>query len=129
DSKLDFDMPSEALAQVMSLECRGEKQVDYQRYAELARDPSWRMFLRANLKRQRNDRAAAAEIFAKVIGEESTADILRIEAARRWLQFANQAHLNRLVLLWSDLKSREAWVKTGNILFTRLVEQNHGELA
>lgn len=122
--EIDFEEPTLALAQVLSLECKGTHSVDYLSFGEAVRNSDWQNFFRANVKRQKEDRSAAAELFSKVIDSESTPDLLRLESIRRWSQFADGEQLNRLVRMWQDIPSKEIWVKSGNILITRLSEAN-----
>ncbi len=126
-AKLDFERPPEALAQVLSMECGSD--VDYLKLSEITKDESWNQFFRANLKRQRQDRSAAADLFTEVIANEETPDILRVEATRRLVRFATTAQMEKAVEVWRDFDSREAWVQAGNILFARLVEQSNEALA
>lgn len=124
---LDFERPSEALAQLMAQECKAG--VDYLKLSEKSREDSWQTFFRANLKRDREDRAVAASLFVQVIQAKETPDILRVEATRRLAKFASAKQMEMVVDLWSEFESRDAWVKAGNILFARLAEQNNAELA
>lgn len=127
DSSIDFSQSTQALAQVMALECRDK--VDYLRLGQTTRKPQWERFFRANLKRQREDRMAAADLFAEIINDTDSPDVLRVEAARRWAKFATPQQMELMVKSWFDFESREAWVRTGNILFKRLAEQNNLKLA
>ncbi|MGE0529039.1 MAG: RDD family protein [Bdellovibrionales bacterium] len=127
--EIHFDQPHLAMAQFLTLECKGRDAVDYLGFSETVRDEGWATFFRANLKRQREDKSASAALFAKVIASTSAPDLLKVESARRWIQFATPRQMERLVELWRDLESKEAWVKTGNLLFARLAEQNNSKLA
>ncbi|MBX3022056.1 MAG: RDD family protein [Bdellovibrionales bacterium] len=124
-----FTTAPAALAQVMARECNATAQVDYLKLSDEAKDENWQAFFRANLKRQREDRSAAAALFAKVIQAEGTPEPLRIEAVRRWLQFATPRQMEEITALWNGFSSKEAWVKTGNLLFARLAETKNPELA
>lgn len=124
---ISFADPNETLAQVIRMECRGS--MDYLALSESAADTSWQDFFRANLKREREDRAAAASLFTKLIRDENTPEPLRIEAARRFLQFANVHQVDAMVETWRGFESRESWVKLGNILFARLAETKNSDLA
>jgi hypothetical protein len=113
----------------MALECNGEKDIDYLSFSESVRDQDWRNFFRANLKRQKNDRQASFSLFSDVIGSASAPDLMRIEAMRRVTQFADANQLAILYDQWQNIESREAWAKTGNILFTRFAQKGEGEWA
>jgi hypothetical protein len=126
---IDFSNPPEALAQVLSMECKGVAGVDYLRLSEQSPNESWQIFFRANLKRQREDRSASAALYSKVIAAGSTPELLRVEATRRLLQFASPRQLENVVQQWTEFESKEAWVKAGNFLFNRLAEQKNPEMA
>jgi hypothetical protein len=68
-------------------------------------------------------------LFQQLLRSESAPELLRVEAARRLAQFASPKQMERLVENWSNFGSREAWVKIGNFLFSRLAEQKNSELA
>lgn len=123
-----FDNVADTLARVMAMECR-KQPANYLALSEMTPSPAWQTFFRANLKRQREDRSAAAALYAKVIQMESTPDLLRIEAARRWMQFASASQLEHLTELWTQFQSKETWMKTGNLLFNRLAESRHSDLS
>lgn len=120
--EIDFEEPSQALAQVLTLECKGSHDFNYLSFAEAVRDPDWQTFFRANLKRQKEDRSAAADLYARLIASSTTPDLLKIEAVRRWAQIASQSQLNGLVEAWENFGSKEVWVKSGNVLLSRLAE-------
>ncbi|MGE4133453.1 MAG: RDD family protein [Bdellovibrionales bacterium] len=126
---IDTERPSQALSQVLALECKGGGQVDYLNLTELVRDRDWQTFFRANHKRQKQDRSASGELFSELLRSNSAPEPLRIEAARRWVQFATPKQMARIVKEWDEFQSREGWVKIGNILFSRLAEQNNSKLA
>jgi uncharacterized RDD family membrane protein YckC len=127
--KINFQQPHEALARVLALECNGKGEIDYLSYAESANDDNWRIFFRANLKRQREDRSASAALFSEILLSPDSPDLLKIEAARRLAQFADRPQIEELFDYWRALESKEAWVKTGNILFKRLAELQYDRLA
>ncbi len=127
--EIDFSYSARALASVLSLECLAEKEIDYARFVDEVNDSSWKLFFQANMNRARGDRLAAGELFAKLMGSEQAPDLLRIEAARRWVSFAPRAQMERVVESWMKFKPREAWVKIGNFLFERLAETKNSELA
>lgn len=128
-SDIDFELSSDALARVLARECKGEGEIDYLSYSEMPNDESWQTFFRANLKRQKRDRSASAHLFSRLLLSPDTPDILKVESARRWAQFADQAQLQDLFEQWRVLDSKETWVKTGNILFQRLAELKDQRLA
>jgi hypothetical protein len=127
---ISFDDSTETLARVLSKECKTAGQVDYLKLSDAATDsPEWKWFFMANLKRQREDRSAAASLFAKVIEDAQAPDALRVEATRRLAQFATPKQMENVVGLWARFDSKEAWVRAGNLLFNRLVEQRNSRLA
>lgn len=128
-TEIDFEQSNEALARVLTLECQGEGQMDYLSFADAVRDDDWQTFFHANLKKQNNDRKASAHLFSQLILSPDAPDLLKVEAARRWALFADQRQGQDLFEQWRDLPSREAWVKTGNILFKRFAELGNHELA
>lgn len=126
---INFELPAQSLMSVLAMECKNPRDVDYLTFSEVSADSDWRTFFLANLKRQREDRGASAELFARVVGSSSAPDILRIEATRRWIRFANPQQMNRMVDLWHQFDNREVWVKAGNLLLSRLAEQKNFEQA
>ncbi len=128
-AEIDFEQSSEALAQVLALECRSEGQIDYLSFSEAVKDQDWQTFFRANLKRQREDKISAGDLFSQIIMSPDAPDILKVEAARRWSQIADLAQLEDMIAQWKDLSSREVWVKEGNILFKRLADIRQSKLA
>ena len=129
NAEIDFEEPSQALAQVLTMECKSTKEVDYRSFRDTVRNPDWKAFFAANLKRQKEDRTASAELFARVIASKSTPDLLRVEAIRRWSQFATRDQMKHLLSLWHELPTKEAWVKSGNMILSRLVEQKNSTAA
>lgn len=129
NAEIDFEEPSQALAQVMTMECKSTKEVDYRSFRDAVRNPDWKTFFAANIKRQKEDRAASAELFARVIASKSAPDLLRIESVRRWSEFATREQMKHLLSLWRDLPTKEAWVKSGNMILSRLVEQKNSTAA
>lgn len=127
DEGVDFSETTQTMAHVLALECQNK--VDYLRLGQSTRKPHWERFFRANLKRQREDRLAAADLFSQILDDENSPEVLRIESARRLAKFATPQQMEQMVKSWFDLEPREAWVKTGNILFKRLAEQNNLKLA
>lgn len=127
--EIDFERPAHALAHVLALECRGEQDIDYASFGEAVRDGDWKLFFEANVSRQREKKLDAGEQFARLLGSETAPELLRIEAARRWVKFASPEQMEKLVGAWTDFNSREGWVKIGNLLFSRLAEQDNPELA
>lgn len=127
--EIDFEQSSEALAQILTLECKNEGKIDYLSFQDAVQNEDWRTFFRANLKRQREDRGAAGDLFSQLIMSPEAPELLKVEAARRWSQIADLAQLEDMIEQWNDLASRELWVKEGNILFKRLAEINQPKLA
>lgn len=127
--EIDFEQSSEALAQILTLECKNEGKIDYLSFQDAVQNEDWRTFFRANLKRQREDRGAAGDLFSQLIMSPEAPELLKVEAARRWSQIADLAQLEDMIEQWNDLSSRELWVKEGNILFKRLAEINQPKLA
>lgn len=128
-AEIDFQQPNEALARVLSLECKGEGQLDYLSFAESVHDEDWQTFFRANLKRQRDDKSAAGDLYSQLVLSSEAPDLLKIEAARRWAQLADRRAIGDVFEQWRDLPSKEVWIKTGNLLFKRLAELESHELA
>jgi uncharacterized RDD family membrane protein YckC/tetratricopeptide (TPR) repeat protein len=127
--EIDFERPAHALANVLALECAGEHDVDYASFADAVKDEDWRLFFRANVSRQKEQKAAAAEMFKELLKSDTAPELLRVEAVRRWVQFATPAQMEGLAESWTEHSSREGWVKIGNLLFERLAEQRNAELA
>jgi uncharacterized RDD family membrane protein YckC len=127
--EIDFEQTNAALAQVLTLECRNEGKIDYMSFQDAVQNDDWSTFFRANLKRQREDKGTAGELFSKLIMSPEAPELLKVEAARRWAQFADLAQLEDMIEQWRDLSSREVWVKEGNILFQRLAELHQAKLA
>jgi hypothetical protein len=124
---INFQLANEAMAQVLAMEC-GAK-VDYLKLSDAtAEEKPWQMFFRANLKRQREDRSAAFDLFMKVVNSPDSPELLRVEAARRVMKFATPGQMKQLVARWNGLESREAWVRMGKMLLHHLGEQR-SELA
>lgn len=126
---IDFELSNEALASVLALECQADGKVDYLSFSEAVRSEDWRTFFRANMKRQSEDRTASAHLFSQLILSTEAPELLRVEAARRWAQFADRGQTQDLFEQWRDIPSKEAWVKTGNILFKRFTEIGDHKLA
>ncbi len=122
--EVDFERPSQALSRVMALECHSKNTFDYLTFSEAVQNVDWRDFFRANLKRQKDDLSAAFKLFEEVISSATAPDILRIEALRRVSEFADHRQTAALFDDWQTMESKEAWVKSGNILFARMVEKN-----
>ncbi len=127
--EIDFERPAHALAHVLALECKGEQNLDYASFASAVKDPDWQMFFQANVKRQKEEKGGASELFGKLLKSETAPDLLKVEAVRRWVKFASPIQMEKLVDSWTDFSSREGWVKIGNLLFARLAEQKNPELA
>lgn len=125
--EIDFEHTSFALAHVLAMECKSEKGIDYASFGDAVRDPDWQLFFEANSKR--DDKKSAADLFAKLLGSSTAPEMLRVEAARRWVSMASPAKMNDVVESWLKFESREGWVKIGNFLFNRLAEQRNSELA
>lgn len=127
--EIDFEQTSEALAQILTLECKNEGKIDYLSFQDAVQNSDWQTFFRANTKRQREDRGAAGDLFSELIMSPEAPDLLKVEAARRWAQIADLAQLETMIDQWNDLASREVWVKQGNFLFKRLAELQQPKLA
>ncbi len=127
--EIDFERPSHALAHVLAMECKGEHNIDYATFVDAVRDPDWQMFFQANVKRAKEDKSGASDLFGKLFKSETAPELLRVEAVRRWIKFASPIQMEKLVDSWLDFSSREGWVKIGNILFARLAEQKNPEMA
>lgn len=128
-AEIDFEHAATALSRVMALECQAENGMDYQTFSEAVRDDDWQTFFRANLKQQKKDNFASFKLYSEVITSNSTPELLRVEALRRVSQFATRQELTSLVEMWRGFESKEAWIKGGNLLFTRLVEKKDNENA
>lgn len=128
-TEIDFEMDNEALARILALECRNEGQVDYLSFAEAVNNEDWRTFFRANLKMQKQDAKASGDLFSSLILSPEAPDLLKVEAARRWSKSVDRKQIADLAEQWRDMPSREAWVKTGNILVKRAGEMGNSELA
>lgn len=122
-SEIDFEHSASALSRVMALECQTEGGVDYAAFSEAVHDEDWQTFFRANLKHHKDDNQAAYKLYADVISSNSTPELLRIEAVRRLSQFANREQMKHIVDVWKTFESKESWIKSGNQLFTALVER------
>jgi uncharacterized RDD family membrane protein YckC len=129
NAEIDFEESNEALARVLALECHNDGQIDYLSFADAVRSEDWQTFFRANLKHQKGDKDASAHLFSQLIFSPEAPDILKIESARRWAQFANRTQIEELYEQWRVLDSKETWVKTGNFLFRRMTEAGHHDLA
>ncbi len=127
--EIDFEHTSHALAHVLAMECKSEKDIDYASFGDAVRDSDWRMFFQANASRQNDDNKSSAEQFSQLLASPTAPELLRVEAARRWLAVAPPSRMNEVVETWQSFESREGWVKIGNFLFTRLAEQKNAELA
>jgi hypothetical protein len=127
--EIDFEQTNAALAQVLTLECQNEGKIDYMSFQDAVQNDDWSTFFRANLKRQREDKGTAGELFSQLIMSPEAPELLKVEAARRWAQFADLPQLEDMIEQWRDLSSREVWVKEGNILFKRLAELHQAKLA
>jgi uncharacterized RDD family membrane protein YckC len=127
--EIDFEQTNAALAQVLTLECQNEGKIDYMSFQDAVQNDDWSTFFRANLKRQREDKGTAGELFSQLIMSPEAPELLKVEAARRWAQFADMPQLEDMIEQWRDLSSREVWVKEGNILFKRLAELHQPKLA
>jgi len=127
--EIDFERHAHALSHVLALECKGEQDIDYASFAEAVKDPDWRLFFEANVKRQKEMKAASSELFAQLLQSESAPELLKVEAVRRWVKFASPNQMDKLVDSWLEFSSREGWVKIGNMLFARLAEQRNAEQA
>lgn len=128
-SEIDFDLDGEALANVLAMECHGSEPINYLSFSEAVNSDDWRIFFQANSKQQKKDVIAAAQLYKQLIMSPEAPDLLKIEAARRWAQFAEGKQIQDLFEQWRDLSSREAWVKTGNILFKRVADLGQHEMA
>jgi hypothetical protein len=128
-SEIDFEHSASALSRVMALECQADSGVDYLTFSEAVHDEDWQTFFRANLKHQKDDNSAAYKLFADVINSNSAPELLRVEALRRVALFANQTQMSRLVDMWKTFESKESWIKSGNLLLTRLLEKDDKENA
>jgi uncharacterized RDD family membrane protein YckC len=126
-SEIDFEHSAMALSRVMALECESGSGVDYLTFSEAVHDEDWQTFFRANLKHQKSDNVAAYKLFAEVVNSQSTPELLRVEALRRASQFATRPQINALVEMWRGFESKESWIKSGNLLFTRLMEKKDQE--
>jgi len=129
DGYLNLSQSSESLARVMARECEVPMAMDYVALGDMARGTAWKSFFRANLKLQKGDRSAAADNYMRVIDNEDSPELLRLEATRRLAEFANKKQIENLTKSWGAFESRETWVKAGNILLSRLVERKNSELA
>lgn len=128
-SEIDFGQTDEALSRVLALECAEGNSMDYLTFSDAVKDEDWQTFFRANLKRQKEDRSAAFQLYAQVIASPSTPDLLRVESIRRLSQFADHAQMAKLVDMWSDFDSREAWIKAGNFLLAHSMKRHDPETA
>lgn len=128
-SNLNLKNPTEGLAQVLVMECKKDKSLDYLKLSETASSESWQNFFRANLKFQREDRSASYALYSRVISDQDAPEGLRLEATRRLLQNASFAQLEGVMKMWSQFEGKEIWVKAGNLLFGRLAEMPNTELA
>ncbi|MGZ3721981.1 MAG: RDD family protein [Bdellovibrionales bacterium] len=128
-SEIDFEHSASALSRVMALECQAETGVDYLTFSEAVRDEDWQTFFRANLKHQKDDNQAAYKLFTDVITSNSTPELLRIEAVRRVSQFASRQQMAHVVDMWKTFESKDSWIKSGNLLFTRLTQKKDKENA
>lgn len=128
-NEIDFEMDNEALARVLALECKNDGQMDYLSFSEAVNNEDWRTFFLANLKSQKEDVKASAHLFSSLMLSPEASDLLKIEAARRWAQFADGKQMGDLFDQWRDMPSREAWVKTGNILVQRVSQLGNQEMA
>jgi len=128
-AEIDFEHPAAALSRVMALECQGDQGMDYLTFSEAVHDEDWQTFFRANLKHQKSDNHAAFKLYAEVINSNSAPEMLRVEAVRRLAQFASRQQLAAVVEMWRGFESKESWVKTGNVLFTRFAEKKDRDWA
>lgn len=127
--EIDFEMSNEALARVLAIECQADGKMDYKSFGEAVNSEDWRMFFQANVKRQSDDKNASAHLFSQLILSPDAPELLKVEAARRWAQFADRKQTEELFQQWRDIPSKEAWVKTGNFLFKRYTEMGDHKLA
>jgi len=127
--EIDFEHSAMALSRVMALECQIDAGVDYLTFSEAVHDEDWQTFFRANLKHQKDDNQASFRLFSDVINSNSTPELLRVEALRRVSQFATRQQMASLVESWRTFESKEAWIKGGNLLFTRLMQKKDQETA
>lgn len=127
-TEIDFEHTSQALAHVLALECKGGQGLDYMSFGEAVRDPDWQIFFAANANRT-EDKKSSGELFAQLLRSEKAPELLRVEAARRWVALASPSQMQEVVESWLTFDSREGWVKIGNMLFSRLAEQKNAELA
>jgi uncharacterized RDD family membrane protein YckC len=127
--EVDFTRTEQALAKVMTLECDGQSSVDYLTFSESVKDADWQIFFRANYKRQKNDSQAAFRLFADLMDSDSASDLLRVEALRRALAFADHQQLAVVAKLWQRIENKEAWNRAGNMLFERLKEKGESDQA
>jgi hypothetical protein len=72
---------------------------------------------------------ASAHLFSSLVLSPEAPDLLKIEAARRGLRWRTRKRLADVFELWRDMPSKEAWVKTGNILMRRATELGQTEMA
>lgn len=128
-SEIDFEQSSEALAQVLALECHSDGKLDSLSFSAAVQDQDWQTFFQANVKSQSKDKASAGHLYSQLIMSPEAPELLKIEAARRWAQVANVKQLEEMIAQWKDLSSREVWVKEGHILFERLTEMKQPQLA
>ena len=126
---LNYDNASETLARVLARECEGPGQLDFTDLSDSAESEIWRTFFRANLKKERRDRSAAVELFARVVDAPEAPELVRLDAIRRLAQLATPRQMDRVLRMWSSFESRESWVKAGNMLFSQLAEQKNADLA
>lgn len=127
--EIDFERTSQALAHVLSMECRGGKEIDYLSFGEAVKDPDWQIFFRAAAERQKEDKKSAAAMFSQLLHSSTAPELLRVEAARRWVTIATPAQMEDVIDSWLNYESREGYVKIGNLLFSRLAEQHNADLA
>lgn len=126
--EIDFEYTPLALSHLLAMECKSEQGIDYASFGDAVRDPDWQVFFAANASRAK-DKKSSAELFSQLLKSESAPELLRVEAARRWVEIASPAQMNDVVKSWLEFDSREGWVKIGNMLFSRLAEQKNAELA
>jgi hypothetical protein len=68
-------------------------------------------------------------LFADLMDSDSASDLLRVEALRRALAFADHQQLAVVAKLWQRIENKEAWNRAGNMLFERLKEKGESDQA
>ena len=119
--ELDTSEASVGLAELKFQECKDPSAISYTSLADKIDDESWKLFLRASDKANKNDRDSAAGLFAQVLKFSEAPDEVRLEAMNRFLSVASGDDVLDIVASWRELKSGELWRKAGQSLLSHLV--------